>query len=140
VSVYLDASILVALFSRDAFTERANEFLGTELPVLVVSDFAAAEFASAVARLMRINQITSREARAILADFDSWRLRVVGTTSIHPSDVATAAAFIRRLDLTLRTADAINIAIAQRIGATLATFDVKMSESARAVGVPVAAA
>ena len=56
------------------------------------------------------------------------------------SDVTAAASFIRRLDLTLRMADAINIAMAQRIGATLATFDVKMRDSARAIGVPVAAA
>ena len=139
MSVYLDASILVALFTRDAFTERANEFLDTELPVLVVSDFAAAEFASAVARLMRINQITGPETRAILANFDSWKLRVADTTGILSSDVTTAASFIRRLDLPLRTADAINIAIAQRIDATLVTFDVKMGDSARAVGVLVAA-
>jgi len=139
VSVYLDASILVALFTRDAFTDRANEFLATELPVLVVSDFAA-EFASAVARLMRINQITGPEASAILAAFDSWRLRVADTPGILSSDVTTAASYIRRLDLTLRTADAINIAMAERIGATLATFDVKMADSARAIGVPVAAA
>ena len=140
MSVYLDASILVALFTCDAFTDRANEFLAAELPVLVVSDFAAAEFASAVARLMRIDQITGSEGRAILAAFDSWRLRVADTTGILSSDVMTAASFIRRLDLTLRTADAINIAIAERIGATLATFDVKMGNSARAIGVSVAAA
>jgi predicted nucleic acid-binding protein len=140
VNVYLDASVLVALFTRDAFTERASAYLDAELPILVVSDFAATEFASAVARLMRINQITAPETRAILGDFDSWRLRVADTTGILSADVTTAASFIRRLDLTLRTADAINIAIAQRIGATLATFDVKMADSARAIGVPVAAA
>ncbi len=140
MSVYLDASILVALFTRDSFTQRANTFLGAELPALVVSDFAATEFASAVARLMRINQITGPETRAILTNFDSWRLRVAETMGVLSSDVTAAASFIRRLDLTLRMADAINIAMAQRIGATLATFDVKMRDSARAIGVPVAAA
>ena len=139
MSVYLDASILVALFTRDASTERATAFLRTELPVLVVSDFAAAEFASAVARLMRIRQLTGPETRTILANFDSWRLRAADATGILSSDVTTAASFIRRLDLTLRTGDAINIAMAQRIGATLATFDVKMADNARAIGVPVAA-
>ena len=49
MSVYLDASVLVALFARDAFTARANAYLETELSAIVVSDFAAAEFASAVA-------------------------------------------------------------------------------------------
>lgn len=140
MSVYLDASVLVALFTHDPFTERANAYLNTELPVIAVSDFAAAEFASAVARLVRMRAIARADARAIFADFDIWKRREAETPEILSSDVAAAAVFIRRLDLTLRTADAINIAIAQRIGATLATFDVKMSDSARAVGVPVATA
>ncbi len=140
MGVYLDASVLVALFARDAFTERANAYLDTELPAIVVSGFAAAEFTSAVARLVRMRILTRAEARAIFDDFEIWRLREADTPGILASDVATAAAFIRRLDLTLRTADAINIAMAQRIGATLATFDVKIGDSARAIGVPVAAA
>jgi len=37
------------------------------------------------------------------------------------ADVAAAAAFLRRLDLTLRTPDAPHIAIAQRIRAELLT-------------------
>jgi predicted nucleic acid-binding protein len=50
VSVYLDASVLVALFTHDLLGARADAFLRTHSPVLVVSDFAAAEFASAIAR------------------------------------------------------------------------------------------
>ena len=84
--------------------------------------------------------LTRANARAIFADFDTWKLSEADTPGFLPLDVATAASFVRRLDLPLRTADAINIAIAQRIGATLVTFDVKMGDSARAVGVPVAAA
>jgi hypothetical protein len=39
----------------------------------------------------------------------------------------------------LRTPDAINIAIAQRLDAALATFDAKMAFSARALGIELAA-
>lgn len=138
MSVYPDASVLVALFTRDTFTQRANDFLDAELPILVVSDFAAAEFASAVARMTRRREITFDEARIVLTDFDAWRSRVADEPHVAPADVAAAASFIRRLDLTLRTADAINIAIAQRVGAVLATFDTKMAASARAVGTPIA--
>jgi predicted nucleic acid-binding protein len=138
MSVYLDASMLVALFTDDALTQRATAFMAAELPIIVVSDFAAAEFASAVARMTRTREITLDEARGVLADFDTWRSRVADQPAIAPADVATAASFIRRLDLTLRTADAINIAIARRVGAQLATFDTKMAASARAVGVEIA--
>jgi predicted nucleic acid-binding protein len=55
------------------------------------------------------------------------------------SDIASAAAFIRRLDLNLRAPDAINIAIADRVGAALATFDERMAASARALKVAAVA-
>ena len=48
------------------------------------------------------------------------------------------ARVLRRLDLPLRTPDAINIAIAQRIDAALATFDDKMRAAATAIGVSIA--
>jgi predicted nucleic acid-binding protein len=49
-------------------------------------------------------------------------------------DVAVATAFLRRLDLTLRAPDAIHIAIAQRVDATLVTFDQGMATAALALG------
>ena len=42
---------------------------------------------------------------------------------------------MRRLDL--RTGDALNIAIAQRIGALLVTFDDEMAVNARLLGIAV---
>jgi uncharacterized protein len=45
---------------------------------------------------------------------------------------------LRRLDLTLRTSDALHIAIAQRVNATQVTFDRSMARSARALGIAVA--
>ena len=89
-------------------------------------------------RLVRTQEITRELARAVFADFDMWRDRGTDAALATPADVLAAAAFIRRLDLTLRTADALNIAIAQRLDAALATFDVKMAASARALGLPVA--
>ncbi len=52
--VYFDASVLVALLTNDPLTRRADALMRTRTPVLVVSDFAAAEFASAIARRVRM--------------------------------------------------------------------------------------
>ncbi len=81
---------------------------------------------------------TLRQARITLAGFDTWLARMADRVEISPADVAVATAFLRRLDLTLRTPDAIHIAIAQRMNATLVTFDQGMAESARALGMAVA--
>ncbi|HXA21616.1 MAG TPA: type II toxin-antitoxin system VapC family toxin [Acetobacteraceae bacterium] len=136
--VYPDASVLVALFTYDRFTARARAYLTTEIPTLVVSDFAAAEFASAVSRRVRTNDLTPDEGRIAFTSFDSWLARSTQHVDTTTQDIAAAAAALRRLDLNLRTPDAINIAVADRLGATLATFDEKMATAARALGVQVA--
>jgi uncharacterized protein len=135
VSVYLDASVLVALFANDSLTDRADAYLRAHPDVLIVSDFAAAEFASAFARRVRMGLLTADEARRAFSTFDAWTGRECEAVQVTAPDVAGAAAFLRRLDLTLRTPDAVHIAVAQRIGAELLTCDDKMAACARALGV-----
>lgn len=137
MSVYLDASVLVALFTEDRFSRRADVFLRRAESILIVSDFAAAEFASAIARQVRTRDIARRDARIAFSAFDTWIARVAQRVEIGPPDVTAAEAFLRRLDLNLRTPDAVNIAVAQRIGAALFTFDTVMIKCARALGVPL---
>ena len=91
VSVYLDASVLVALLTNDPFTRRAEAFLRAQAPVLVVSDFAAAEFASAVARRFRTREIMVEEARSAFSTFDAWTARTTSRVETTASDVAVAA-------------------------------------------------
>jgi len=130
--VYLDASILLALLTNNPLTPRADAFMRANTPALIVSDFAAAEFASAMARRVRTGGITPDEARVAFSTFDAWAARATRREQTKAADVSEA--FLRRLDLNLRTPDALNIAIAQRIGAALVSFDEKMSPSARALG------
>jgi len=47
---------------------------------------------------------------------------------------------LRWLDLNLRTADAVNTEIAQRVGPALVTFDEKMAAGARMLRTPTEAA
>jgi hypothetical protein len=134
----LDASVLVALFTQDSFTSRADDYLRANESIVVVSDFAAAEFASSIGRRVRMKALSSQDAREGFASFDAWTARAAEGIQIEPADILTAQAFLRRLDLTLRAPDAIHIAAAQRIGATLLTFDTKMATSARALGTEIA--
>ena len=138
MSVYADASLLVALFSVDAFTARARDFLRELEPTLVVSDFAAAELASALAKKLRVRDLSADEVRSAFASFDAWAGSRGPRLETTTADVSRAEAILRRLDLALRTPDALNLAIAERHEASLATFDVRMAESARALGLEVA--
>jgi uncharacterized protein len=138
VSLYLDANILVALLTVEPLSERADDFIQSNVERLIVSDFAAAEFASAIARRVRTGETTVEDARNDLADFDVWTARLTERTELSAGDVAAATAYMRRLDLTLLTPDALHIAIARRLGATLVTFDRGMAAAARALGMAVA--
>jgi predicted nucleic acid-binding protein len=137
----LDSSVLAGFFIQtDAFASRAKAFFERIGEVPVVSDFAAAEFASVVARLMRMGRITGDEARATFALFDTWRARSADDAETTTIDIRVATTFIRRLDLNIRAPDAINLAIALRLGASIATFDRGMAQNAGTLGIPVAAA
>ena len=136
--LYLDANILVALLTPEPFSGRADAFLQTNAEPLIVSDFAAAEFSSAVARRVRMREFTRRQAQITLSGFDTWLTRMADRVEISSVDIAVATAFLRRLDLTLRTPDAIHIAIAQRVAATLVTFDRQMAAAAHVLGMAVA--
>jgi predicted nucleic acid-binding protein len=138
LSIYVDASVLVALFTDDPLADKADAFLRTHSPVLVISDFAASEFASAIARHVRMKNMKPEDARRAFATFDVWVARATERAFTTSADIAAAAAFLRRLDLPLRTPDAVNIAIAQRVAADLLTFDHKMAANARILGTRVA--
>jgi predicted nucleic acid-binding protein len=139
MSVYLDASVLVALFTDDPFTKQATGFLEANPSVPIISDFAAVEFASTIARHVRTKEISPESARLIFTTFDVWTPGLQ-RVELKSADVATAETFLRRLDLTLRAPDALHIAICQRVATSLLTFDKRMAASARTLGVTVAAA
>ncbi len=140
MDAYLDASVLVALLIHDALTARARAFLQTESLVLFVSDYAETEVASVIARRVRTRELTATEAKTAFDSLDHWTRTFTQRIETAPTDIAAAGAFIRRLDLTLRAPDAIHIAIAQRFGIEIATFDLGMASSATTLGVKVAPA
>jgi predicted nucleic acid-binding protein len=138
VKAYLDASVIVPLFLADPFTGRAEALLRTPNLALIVADWAVLEVSNVVSRRVRIHALAGKDALTILADFDLWRGRSTADAETTGADVAAATQLVRRFDLILRGPDAIHIAIAQRLGASLFTFDERMAMAAAAVGVETA--
>ena len=141
---YLDTSVVVSLLWSDSHTARAEAFMAKQGaqqgPAPIVSDHAGAEFAATVGRLVRVSAMTKPEATGLFSLFDAWVAGEVQWTLATAADLAQATAWMRRLDLTLRAPDAIHVALAHRLGATLVTFDEGMAIAARRLGVAVAAA
>ena len=137
MSVYLGASVLIAIFTDDAHSGRVDVLLKSLAEPVVVSDFAAAERASALSRKVRMGLLATDEARAAFSDFDAWVVASSERADIRPADIAMTAGVLRRLDLSLRTPDALNIAVAHRLNPALATMDRKMAADALALGIAV---
>lgn len=138
MNVYLDASVLVALFTEDPFSAQAGALLGKKPVAAFISDFAAVEFASAISRRVRMKELTLAHAQVAFANFDGWIERATQRMQMTAEDIAAAGAYLRRLDLNLRTQDALHIAMTKRAGTALLTFDKSMAAAARALKVAVA--
>jgi uncharacterized protein len=135
VSVYFDASALVALFVVDAHSERANKALRGLRQDLIVSNLSVAEFCSVIVRRVRTRDLSAEEGRTAFANVDTWCARHSRAVEIDRIDFSGAIALMRRLDLPLRTPDALHISIAQRIGCALMTFDKALEDVARALDI-----
>lgn len=134
--ILLDASALAPIFIANATSAPIRRFLREEPRSLIVSDFAAGEFASVVARYVRMKEFDEEQGRLVLATFDAWRpANTIGAVT-EPADLRVADSFVRRFDLKLRLPDAIYLATAQRLEAPLLTFDAVQAEAALALGLP----
>jgi predicted nucleic acid-binding protein len=68
LSLYLDTSVLVTLFIEEAATPIARA--GVAGQVVMVSNFAAAEFSAAISRRSRVGELSEAQVRQLFADFD----------------------------------------------------------------------
>lgn len=138
MSIYLDASALVALFVNDPLSARAHNAISGLTEPLIVSDYAALEFSASMRRFARAKTLSVKDARAALQDFDAWVAAGCERAETFAADIATAGVFVRREDIALRSSDAVHVAVAHRVGARLLTFDKKLASNARRLGLAIA--
>ena len=139
MSIYLDASFLIPTLVEEPGSDAVSAYLVAAERELLVSEFAAAEVAAALSRLVRMRLLASADAAARLADFDAWRAAASSPVDVEPTDARLAHAYVRRFDLMLRTPDALHLAIAARLDASIATLDRRLEKAARELGIAVEA-
>jgi predicted nucleic acid-binding protein len=137
LTCYLDASVMLPILIREPASAAVDAFMSTVQQELWVSDFAAAEAASALSRLVRTGRLQATDGAARLSDFDVWRTAMTKPAEIHAVDVRLAGAYVRRFDLALRAPDALHVAIARRLDVSLVTLDRRLATAARELGVAV---
>ena len=135
MTLYVDASAIVATIARQANGGPVDSWVRKPREPLAVSDFALAETSAALAALGRRENWSASEVAELFGELDEWAVLLTEPVEIDYSDVAKANIIVRRPGIALRAPDAIHIAAAHRLGATLLTLDRGMARAAAALGV-----
>ncbi|MFN4297733.1 MAG: type II toxin-antitoxin system VapC family toxin [Brevundimonas sp.] len=136
--LYLDASVLAAALLQEPGSDAVTEALESSGADLLVSDFAAAEVASALSRQVRMGVDTEVQAARRLEQFDEWRAITTTAVTLTAVDMEQADRIVRRFDLQLRTPDAVHVAMSGRLDARLVTLHLRLARAAAALGLPTA--
>ena len=135
MSWYLDASVMIPILVKEPASAAVDAFMSSVQQEPWVSDFAAAEVASALSRLVRTGRLEASVGAASLSDFDVWRAAMTRPAEMYAADIRLAGVFVRRFDLALRVPDALHLAIARRLDVALVTLDRRLATAAGELGV-----
>ena len=135
--MYIDTSLLVPYYCPEALSPVAERTLRDD-PRAAVSDLVEVEFFSALARKVRVREMSAADAtragERFLGHLDSGLYARIAVQRRH---FEVARGWLARFTLPLRALDALHLALADTEGLRLATADRELSRSARSLGVAV---
>lgn len=134
--IYLDTSFLTPLFRAEPASEQVANCIA-RLPAdgLAISQWTRVEFASVIAREVRMRTLSEMQARTLLNAFDA-----LTESSLHiwlpaAADFQRAHDFVAQFDTGLRAPDALHLAIAHNHGAeTVLSLDEGLILAAKRLG------
>lgn len=135
--IYIDTSLLLPVYVPEAQSQTANEVLQND-GSLFVSDLTVTEFLVGLARKVKLEELSLEQADLARELFERHlREGLLGRIAAHASQSEEAGELAVRSTVLLRTLDALHLSFAIRLEATIATFDRRLSDAARALGLNV---
>ncbi|MDT8439563.1 MAG: type II toxin-antitoxin system VapC family toxin [Wenzhouxiangellaceae bacterium] len=137
---YFDTSFLVPLLIPEAQSEtverRVRDLSQQEAPGF--SEWGQLEFASVVARLVRMRQMQSEHATVCIDQLSRLLSHSFRMLVPEARDFRLAGDYLQQFDTGLRAGDALHLAIAtNRCAQTIFTLDKGMIRAGRRLGLPV---
>jgi len=139
LKIYLDTSVLVALWSVEPMTFAVQKWMSQQRSEnLSISRWCITEFSAAMAGKLQTGSITEFERAEALAAFGSAVRRSFSVLEVDQHAFQRAAIFANQANLRVRSGDALHLAIAAGEGLPIATLDQRMLAAAKALGVGAA--
>lgn len=136
MTIYLDTSVLVTALTHEPESHRVQTWLAQQdAEDLAISDWVATEFSSALSLKLRAGRIDAAARMLSLSEFRQLSVETFSNLAVLGSAFRTATGFVDQIELGLRGADALHLAIAAEHGAELCTRDQKMSQASAKLGI-----
>lgn len=133
--IYLDTSVLVAYYCPESISGRAESIIRGKQAVYV-SDLTEVEMMSALSRKIRIGELTAEDGAAVrnhfVAHLDQGIYR---RTSLGPHHIRSARELLSGFTTSLRTLDALHLAIAAFQNLQLVTADEAFARAAKTLSI-----
>lgn len=133
--LYFDTSALLPYYRTEPDTDVIQSLLAAQNTPVLISQLAQVEFASALARWVRMGELTEPQANhvehAFHEDLVSDRFLVQPVKTAH---FERALHWLANRNTALRTLDALQLACAERPNTTLVTLDTVMRDAANYLG------
>lgn len=135
--IYLDTSFLTPLFRQEEDSAEVEAFLAKQAPgSLAISHWTRVEFASVIARDVRMKALPKGLATALLEEFDALAESALHVLSPTTADFDLAQQYVAEFAIHLRGPDALHLAIANNQGAEqVISLDDGMLTAARKLGI-----
>jgi hypothetical protein len=135
--IYLDTSVLVAYYCPEALSQKAERVIRSQLRS-AISDLTEVEMNSALSRKTRHGELSRNDAQQVVARFSghiegNFYTRI----AIERAHYTLARDWLGRFTTSLRTLDALHLAVAALERRQLVTADRTVARSAEAFGVKV---
>lgn len=135
--IYIDTSVLIAYYCPEPLSLKAEAIIRTENRP-IISSLTEVEMYSALARKVREGDLSKNDAERVAMLFKShcqngFYQRIV----INEQHFTQAGAWLSSFKTSLRTLDALHIAVAAQVARQLVTADKGMASGAEYLGIAV---
>lgn len=133
--MYIDTSVLVAYYSPERFSKKAQKLLQlTESPM--ISWLTETEFSSAIAKKVRTKMLSIHSAHLLLETFRQHiEEGYFDVLELNYEHYMKAKHWLSTLEHSLTTLDALHLALALEAGTSLITADKLLAKNANRLGV-----